>query len=84
MINQKSNIIIPMEKNLILLNDDTNTFKYVYASLIRDLDMNPYQAESCCTIAHGVGRCSIKNGDLLELLPLQEKLGERNIKTRIE
>jgi len=72
-----------MEKKLILLNDNDNTFEYVYVALIRDLFMNPYQSESCVNIANNVGKCSIKEGELLDLLPLQDKLSERNIKTEI-
>lgn len=68
---------------LYLLNDNENTFNYVYASLMRDLEMLPIQAESCCQIAHNVGRCQIKVADILELIEIQTKLDARNIKTEI-
>jgi ATP-dependent Clp protease adapter protein ClpS len=73
-----------MSSKLYLINDDKNTFKYVYAVLMRDLQMLPIQAESCCQIAHNVGKCHIKTGDILELLDFQQKLEKRNIKSEIE
>lgn len=68
---------------LYLINDHENTFKYVYACLMRDLEMLPIQAESCCQIAHNVGKCHIKTGDILELIEIQTALDKRNIKTEI-
>lgn len=69
---------------LYLLDDHENTFNYVYAVLMRDLDMLPIQAESCCMIAHNVGKCHIKTGDILDLIEIQEKLDIRNIKSEID
>lgn len=68
---------------LYLLDDNENSFDYVYASLMIDLKMLPIQAESCCQIAHNVGRCHIKTADILELIKIQTKLDERNIQTEI-
>ncbi len=50
---------------------------------MRDLEMLPIQAESCCQIAHNVGKCHIKTGDILELIEIQTALDKRNIKTEI-
>lgn len=72
-----------MISKLYLLNDNANSFNYVYATLMGDLMMLPIQAESCCQIAHNVGRCHIKTGDILDLIKIQEKLEKRDIKTEI-
>lgn len=68
---------------LYLLNDHVNSFKYVYAVLMKDVSMLPIQAESCCMIAQNVGKCHIKSGDILDILEIQEKLDKRNIQTEI-
>lgn len=72
-----------MISKLYLIDDNVNSFNYVYATLMKDLKMLPIQAESCCQIAHNVGKCHIKSGDVLDLIAIQEKLERKNIKTEI-
>lgn len=69
---------------LILHNDDKHTLKYVYAALIRDAKHLPIQAEQCVTIAHNVGQCSIKIGELDDLLEIKEKLENRKLKISLQ
>ena len=66
---------------LILYNDDVNTFEYVIDSVIEVCDHDPEQAEQCATIAHFKGKCGIKFGTLSELTPLNNELNNRGIST---
>jgi ATP-dependent Clp protease adaptor protein ClpS len=66
---------------LILFNDDINTFDFVIESLIEVCDHNPEQAEQCATIAHFKGKCGIKSGTLNELTPMNNELNHRGLST---
>jgi ATP-dependent Clp protease adaptor protein ClpS len=66
---------------LILFNDDINTFDFVIESLIEVCDHIPEQAEQCATIAHFKGKCGIKSGTLNELTPMNNELNRRGLST---
>jgi ATP-dependent Clp protease adapter protein ClpS len=69
---------------LILHNDKKNTFTYVMACLIRFCEHHPTQAEQCALLAHEVGRCTVKHGDLLTMLEISESLRNLDLKTSVE
>ena len=71
------------QSHLYILNDNKNTFKYVYAALMTVLSHMPTQAEQCCLIAHNVGKAHVKQGDVIELQKFQKQLEEYNIKTEL-
>ena len=59
---------------IILFNDDVNTFEHVIKTLIDVCDHTPQQAEQCSLIVHYKGKCSVKSGSLSDLKPRCEKL----------
>jgi ATP-dependent Clp protease adaptor protein ClpS len=69
------------QKELILYNDDVNTFDFIIESLIEVCKHDPEQAEQCATIAHFKGKCGIKSGPLSELQPMNNELNNRGIST---
>ena len=69
---------------IILHNDKKNTFTYVMACLIRFCEHHPTQAEQCALLAHQMGKCTIKSGDLLEMLEISESLRNLELKTSVE
>ena len=69
---------------LILHNDKKNTFTYVMACLIRFCEHHPTQAEQCALLAHEMGKCTIKSGDLLQMLEISESLRNLELKTSVE
>jgi ATP-dependent Clp protease adaptor protein ClpS len=71
------------EKHLVLYNDNEHTYNYVTASLIRFCRHDFLQAEQCAVITNNVGKCVIKQGDIMELLQIQENLDRLNLKTEI-
>ena len=66
---------------LILFNDDFNTFEYVIESLIEICHHEPEQAEQCALIAHFKGKCGIKVGSYNELVPINNQLNQRGLST---
>lgn len=72
------------EKQLILFNDSEHSFDYVYSTLLKEV--HPFrftQAEQLVLIAHHVGKASIKEGDIMDLLKIQERLDKYGLKTEI-
>lgn len=68
-------------KQLILFNDDVNSFEFVIESLVEVCDHDPVQAEQCAIIAHFKGKCGIKSGTFSELEPMNNELNHRGIST---
>jgi ATP-dependent Clp protease adaptor protein ClpS len=71
-------------KNLVLFNDDFNTFDFVIDTLIDVCDHEPQQAEQCAIITHYKGKCVIKTGDIYELEPVYKELSNRNLTVEIK
>ena len=54
---------------IVLYNDDVNTFDYVIDTLIYACEHTPEQAEQCSIIVHYKGKCTVKTGIYDELEP---------------
>jgi ATP-dependent Clp protease adaptor protein ClpS len=48
---------------IIVYNDDVNTFDHVIDTLVRVCDHTPIQAEQCSLIVHFNGKCTVKTGE---------------------
>ena len=70
-------------KNLILYNDDYNTFDFIIKSLVEVCDHDLHQAENCALIAHYKGRCHIKKGSLDIIRPIYVEMTNRQITVEI-
>lgn len=55
--------ITAMNNEIIVYNDDVNTFDHVIDTLVRVCDHTPIQAEQCSLIVHFNGKCTIKTGE---------------------
>lgn len=71
-------------KEIILHNDDVNTFEHVIVSLMEICDHDPLQAEQCAWLVHYTGKCSVKRGTFEVLRPLCEALCDRNLSAEIQ
>lgn len=71
-------------KQIILYNDDYNTFEHVIECLIDICKHQPLQAEQCAYLVHHTGKCSVKGGTYDELEPLCSALLERGLNAEIE
>ncbi|MCW5519283.1 ATP-dependent Clp protease adaptor ClpS [Aureitalea sp. L0-47] len=57
------------ENQIVLFNDDVNTFDHVIETLIYACDHTPEQAEQCSLIVHYKGKCTVKTGEYDDLKP---------------
>ncbi len=57
------------QNEIVLYNDDVNTFDHVIETLIRACDHTSEQAEQCSIIVHYKGKCTVKTGDYDDLKP---------------
>ncbi len=65
--------------DLVLYNDEVNTFDWVIETLIDVCDHEPTQAEQCAFIVHYKGKCTVKSGDFDFLEPFHRELSNRNL-----
>ncbi len=70
--------------NLMVWNDDVNTFDHVIASLIAVCKHSKDQAEQCALLVHYKGKCSVKRGDFTTLRPQAEALLDRGIQATVD
>lgn len=69
--------------DLIVFNDDYNTFQHVIETLIKVCDHTTEQAEQCTLIIHHKGKCAVKRGSFEFLKPMKEAICEVGIDARI-
>lgn len=62
------------QNEIVLFNDDVNTFDFVIETLIDVCDHTPEQAEQCSLIVHYNGKCTVKTGEYKDLEPRCSKL----------
>ena len=87
---QTETLVKPVEKlkaeslhEIILYNDDVNTFDWVIESLMDVCEHSPEQAEQCSIIVHYKGKCGVKTGTYKELEPKCSNLLERGLSAEI-
>ncbi len=73
--------LLTSQRELILYNDDVNSFDFVIESLVEVCDHDPVQAEQCALVAHFKGKCGIKSGTVIELTLMNNELNNRGIST---
>ena len=56
-----------VQNEIVLHNDDVNTFDHVIETLVQVCKHDEIQAEQCATIVHYNGKCTVKTGVLAEL-----------------
>lgn len=83
-------LVKPVEKlqmealhEIVLYNDDVNTFDWVIESLMDVCEHTPEQAEQCSIIVHYKGKCGVKTGTFQELEPKCTNLLERGLSAEI-
>lgn len=70
-------------RDLMVYNDDFNTFDHVINTLIKVCKHDPHQAEQCTYLIHYKGKCSVKKGEYNELKPFKEGITSKGIKAAI-
>ena len=68
---------------IVLFNDDVNTFDHVIESLVAICNHTHEQAEQCALLVHYKGKCTVKTGSYDELEPLCSRLLEVGLSAEI-
>tara|TARA_R110000868_G_scaffold138696_2_gene353013 strand:- start:159 stop:434 length:276 start_codon:yes stop_codon:yes gene_type:complete len=71
------------QNEIVLFNDDVNTFDFVIETLIGVCEHTPEQAEQCSIIVHHNGKCTVKTGDYDDLKPRCTKLLQAGLSAEI-
>ena len=69
---------------IILFNDEVNTFDFVIEALINTCEHSLEQAEQCAMLTHYKGKCGVKTGSIKELKPRCNKLLELGLSASIK
>ncbi|MFL0352138.1 ATP-dependent Clp protease adaptor ClpS [Xanthomarina sp. GH4-25] len=83
---QEQNSVDTLEQNnneIVLYNDDVNTFDHVINTLIYACEHTAEQAEQCSIIVHYKGKCTVKTGSYKELEPRCSMLLEAGLSAEI-
>lgn len=70
-------------KDLMVFNDDVNTFEHVINTLVKVCNHSAEQAEQCAFIIHYKGKCSVKKGLLKTLKPMEEAICDAGIDAKV-
>ncbi|WP_295984286.1 ATP-dependent Clp protease adaptor ClpS [uncultured Algibacter sp.] len=60
---------VKTQNEIVLYNDEVNTFDHVIETLIHACDHTAEQAEQCSLIVHYKGKCTVKTGLYDDLKP---------------
>lgn len=69
---------------LVVWNDEVNTFDWVIETLIEVCGHTSEQAEQCALFIHTKGKYAVKNGDYDTLKPMCNSITERGINATVE
>ena len=68
---------------IILFNDEVNTFDHVINTLIRVCKHSSEQAQQCTLIIHFKGKCTVKTGPVDKLKPQCQGILDAGIQAEI-
>ena len=62
------------QNEIVLHNDDVNTFDHVIDTLVDVCEHTAEQAEQCALLVHYKGKCTVKTGEYNDLEPRCSRL----------
>jgi len=68
---------------IVLFNDDVNTFDHVIETLVDVCNHTFEQAEQCSILVHYMGKCTVKTGAYDDLEPRCSKLLQAGLSAEI-
>jgi len=74
---------VSFNNEIVLYNDEVNTFDHVIDTLIKVCRHTAEQAEQCSLIVHYNGKCTVKTGEYKELKPQCTQLLEAGLSAEI-
>ena len=75
---------VGVNNEIVLHNDDVNTFDHVIDTLIKVCEHDPLQAEQCAILVHYTGKCTVKTGSIKELQPKCSALLDAGLSAEIQ
>jgi len=83
---EENDVLTSVEEpcNLIVWNDEINTFEWVIDTLMEICGHSHEQAEQCAYIIHFQGKYAVKNGSYDELKPKCDAITDRGIGATVE
>lgn len=76
-------VVVLEEHQLVVFNDDVNTFDHVIQALIDVCEHTPEQAEQCTWLIHYKGKCTVKEGAFKKLKPMRDAICDRGISAEV-
>ena len=74
---------VDQNNQIVLYNDDVNTFDHVIEMLVSICDHTTIQAEQCAILVHYKGKCTVKTGSFEELKPQWSLLLEAGLSAEL-
>ena len=74
---------VGVNNEIVLYNDDVNTFDHVIDTLIAVCSHTSEQAEQCALLVHYKGKCTVKTGAYDELKPQCTQLLQAGLSAEI-
>jgi ATP-dependent Clp protease adaptor protein ClpS len=74
---------ISINNEIVLFNDDVNTFDHVIDTLIAVCKHTSEQAEQCAILVHYKGKCTVKTGSFDDLKPQCTQLLQAGLSAEI-
>lgn len=71
------------QNEIVLFNDEVNTFDHVIDTLISVCEHTAEQAEQCSLIVHYNGKCTVKTGEYKDLEPRCSRLLQAGLSAEI-
>ena len=71
------------QNEIVLFNDDVNTFDHVIDTLVDVCEHTPEQAEQCAILVHYKGKCTVKTGVYNDLEPRCSQLLQAGLSAEI-
>ena len=83
---EETDVLTSVEEpcNLIVWNDEVNTFQWVIETLMEICGHSYEQAEQCSYIIHFQGKYAVKKGTYDELKPMCDAITDRGIGATVE
>lgn len=76
--------LLAATKDLVVHNDDFNTFDFVIQTLIEVCHHDSEQAHQCTLIIHFKGKCVVRSGAFSILYPMYREILTRGITATID
>ncbi len=74
---------VSTQNEIVLYNDDVNTFNHVIDTLVEFCDHSTIQAEQCAHLVHYKGKCAVKVGSYNELKPIYSALVDKGLSAEL-